>query len=310
VRIGFQEKTIDRISRLQYDEAENTTDKNCLMPRTARPSHLPDFENPPVTEVVLSIQFERLRFGIRDIGLLWREFRSAFPGFEERPPLQAVFERFEPGALSAPEVRFELVDKPPMPRIWFLNEAGTVLIQIQPDRFIHNWRQVQPGDTYPRYERVRDSFVQEVGVFQSFVNKEDLGELVINQCEVTYVNHIVAGEGWERPGQLGRILRQWCDLPPDGTLPEPEGATLEVHYIMRDAAGGPIGRLHARLEPAIRASDKRPLYVLNLTARGIPQGEGIEGALRFLDLGREWIVRGFAAMTTFEMHEIWRRTDG
>jgi hypothetical protein len=51
------------------------------------------------------------------------------------------------------------------------------------------------------------------------------------------------------------------------------------------------------------------MYVMNLTARGRPDEESIEGALRFLDIGREWIVRGFAAVTTPEMHAIWRRRD-
>jgi hypothetical protein len=44
------------------------------------------------------------------------------------------------------------------------------------------------------------------------------------------------------------------------------------------------------------------MFVLNLTARGL-LGKSTE----FLDLGREWIVRSFAEMTTTEMHEVWKR---
>jgi hypothetical protein len=47
---------------------------------------------------------------------------------------------------------------------------------------------------------------------------------------------------------------------------------------------------------------------LTLTARGAPIGAGVAGALEFLDLGRRWIVRGFADLTTERMHIAWRRT--
>ena len=36
-------------------------------------------------------------------------------------------------------------------------------------------------------------------------------------------------------------------------------------------------------------------------------GEDIEGAFLFLDIGREWIVRGFTSLTTKDMHKVWRR---
>ena len=31
----------------------------------------------------------------------------------------------------------------------------------------------------------------------SFLAEEKLGVIKVNQCEVTYVNHIVSGEGWQ-----------------------------------------------------------------------------------------------------------------
>ena len=54
--------------------------------------------------------------------------------------------------------------------------------------------------------------------------------------------------------------------------------------------GKPVGRLHVDVQPAIRTSDKRPMYLFHLTARG-QIGESFE----FFDLGRpldRQIVRG------------------
>ncbi len=66
-----------------------------------------------------------------------------------------------------------------------------------------------------------------------------------------------------------------------------------------------MGRLHAELQPARRVSDGSRILVLNLTARGRPLGEGIDGALRFMDRGREWIVRAFTSLTTECQHRVW-----
>ena len=46
------------------------------------------------------------------------------------------------------------------------------------------------------------------------------------------------------------------------------------------------------------------MYLFHLTARG-QIGESFE----FFDLGRRWIVKSFAALTTPEMHKVWIRKD-
>ncbi len=169
---------------------------------------LPDFADPPVIEVALSVQFESLSgFGTPHIGLLWSEFRNEFPRTEEHPPRPSVIERF--GVRRAPKTDFRVEAAFPVPQCRFLNDRGTELIQIQQDRFVHNWRKVGQGDVYPRYEFVRRRFEEELGIFHRFLARENLGELIPNQCEVTYVNHIISGTGWERHGELGEILTVW-----------------------------------------------------------------------------------------------------
>ena len=49
---------------------------------------LPDFENPPLVEVALSVQFEPIeQMRTPQIGLLWTEFRHRFPVTQEHPPV-------------------------------------------------------------------------------------------------------------------------------------------------------------------------------------------------------------------------------
>lgn len=269
---------------------------------------LPDFSDPPVVEVALGVQFEPLELRSAHIGLWWQKIRDRFPRIEEQAPLDPAIERFGVPRARVAKLRFEMTTKPPVPRSWFLNEEGTELIQLQPDRFVHNWRKDGKDTPYPRYERVRDTFEKELREFEAFLGAEGLGRVVANQCEVTYVNHVMAGRGWDHLGQLDMLLRLFARPEPSAFLPAPEEARVSAHYVI-PGAHGPIGRLHIAAEPAYRTEDDQPMYVLKLIARGEPEGEGIDGVLAFLDVGREWVVRGFADVTTAQMHNLWGRHD-
>lgn len=276
---------------------------------TNRTRDLPDFTNPPVVEVALAVQFERLTtLRTPHLGLLWAEFRNEFPKTEEHPARELATEEF--GVPGPRKLTVHVEMTPPVPRCWFLNELGTELIQVQQDAFVHNWRKVGEGDKYPRYEYIREKFCAELEKFEQFLVREGLGKLVPNQCEVTYVNHIISNSAWERHGQVADAVTVWVARYSDSFLSEPEDVRFAVRYVIPDDIGNPLGRLHVSLQPAYRTEDDKPILILKFTARGRPDGEGREGILRFLDKGREWIVRGFASITSRRMHEIWGRCDG
>ncbi len=172
--------------------------------------------------------------------------------------------------------------------------------ETTPVNVIRNWRSGR-RDAYPRYENVKSRFDEDFKAFQDFASREKLGPIEVNQCEITYVNHIAAGEGWDSHEDLDKVLRIW-NHPGVACPGSPEDVGLHVRFPMKDAAGAPIGRLHVDLQAAVRNSDGRQIYVLNLTARGM-----IGKSTEFFDLGREWIVRTFAEITTPEMHKIWGR---
>ncbi|GAH85390.1 unnamed protein product, partial [marine sediment metagenome] len=234
-------------------------------------------------------------------------FRDRFPRVEEHPPLEPVFERFGVRGVPRGSIQVEMLRKPPVPRCWFVNEAGTELIQVQQDRFVHNWRKVIGSEAYPRYEHVRETFAKELGVFQQFLHDESLGELLPNQAEVTYVNHIVLGDGWSHHGELAKVLTLCGDSCTETFLPDPEEIRVSGSFVIPSREGKPVGRLRFSVEPTYRKVDDQALFLLKLVARGQPLGSGLLGVTEFLDLGREWIVRGFADLTTAEMHRIWRR---
>ena len=274
---------------------------------SSRPSDLPDFAKPPVAEVVLSLQFKSLsNLTTAHVGLLWGRYRDRLPLIEEHPPLASASESFAPPTPPRVEVAFD--DKPPVPRVWFVNEAKTELVQVQQDRFAHNWRKVGEGDTYPRYERIRERFRDEVAKFEAFLQEEALGQLAVNQCEITYVNHIERAGEWESHGEIEKLLKNWVPLPGATFLPAPEDAALRWRYRILGSKG-PVGRLNVTVQPSWSVADGRPVWVMNLMARGTPVRAGIDGAFEFFDLGREWVVRGFADLTSESMQRRWERVD-
>ena len=269
---------------------------------TDRPPGLPDFDRPPLEEVALSVQFGPLRgLTTAHIGLLWQEYRPHLPRIEEHAPLDPVLEHFGPP--RPPQVKIAFGNKPPMPRVWFLSEANTELIQVQNDRFIHNWRKAGTNEEYPRYEKIRAAFRGEVDTLARFLRAQHLGELSINQCEITYVNHIDC-ETDAGPGDADHLFVNWRSLPDAAFLPTPEEIQLRWRFCMPDDAG----RLHVTAQPVWDSAGRR-IWTLNLMARGRPMGDDVEGAFRFLDVGREWIVRGFTDLTSNIMHRHWGRTN-
>jgi len=268
----------------------------------------PVFENPPVAEVALSVQFSPLTtMRAAHFGLLWTQFRADFPRTEEQPPLAHFVETF--GKPQSPAIEVQIETTPPMPRCWFLNKPGTELIQVQQDRFIHNWRRLATDTAYPRYSNLRETFVRNLKAFREFVDQEQLGEIVPDQCELTYIDHIEQFGVWKRHGEIEKVIRLWN--PGTGARPpgQPENMRFEVKYIIADAKETPLGRISVQVIPAFRRADSLPIFVMQSIARGSPIGEGTDGVLAFLDLAHEWQIKTFVSMTTEEMHKAWRMRD-
>lgn len=265
-----------------------------------------EFDRPPVTEVALGVQFDPLTLlTTTRIGLLWARFRDRYPVTEEQAPLPSVMEEFGPKRTFNFGLEIHAMGTPPLPRCWFLNEASSDLIQVQQDRFVRNWRKRDTGNEYPRYGQIREAFTSSLNEFITFLADEQLGTLVPNQCEITYIDHLPVGDGWDGFGQLQQVLSVWSGRYSVPFLPEPEDVMMRLRYVIPDAQGKPIGRLHVTVEPGVRRADGVLVLILTVTARGRPEGAGIDGVLRFLDRGHEWAARGFVSLTTPHMHALW-----
>lgn len=269
------------------------------------PSSFAEYENPPVSEVALSVQFEPLqKLKTPYIGLLWQKYidsRSKLNKVWEQPLLKDRFELFQDEKLAS---RIELSNIPPLQRYWFLNESETELVQIQDNRFVRNWRRLDTAKDYPSYKKNREDFIKDFEIFETFLKEQSIGEVYPNQCEVTYVNPIPAEGKYKIPDQLHNVVTFFQSEYSDSFLPDLENINFTMQYVIQKEDNIPLGRLYISLQ-SVTSRENKFIYLLKLIARGKPCGEGINGVLSFMDIGHEWIVRGFTSITTVAMHELW-----
>jgi uncharacterized protein (TIGR04255 family) len=274
------------------------------MPAPVPRPDIPIYSNPPVTEMVLSVQFATLpTFRSFHIGLLWEELRKEYPTVSEQMPLAAVFETFGASAPQPVPLTLGFPFAPQMSRFWLESPDGAHVVQIQQDRIVHNWR--KKGDSpYPHYEPLRAQFEREIKIFERFLDREKLGQLAPNQCEIAYVNTIELPDGENPHSNLQRVSPIWAgELPPSpGCLLEDAG--FQARFVLRDRDNS-IGRLYVVFSPKFDPSGKPPALLLQITARGRPKSGAMADAFDFLDLGRREIVQTFDNVTSSELHRIW-----
>ena len=260
---------------------------------------LPAYDRPPVVEVALAIQFESA-IGYRSVDLarIAERWQDTLPNVSERPPLGPM--AVEP---ESPSVAFKVSDETETPRLWLQNEEGSQLLQLQQDRLVINWRKLPEDTPYPRYGTIRAFLVEAWDRLSRVVERLDLTLPPPSICEVLYVNRAEAESVHDSTDEMSTIVAPWTGSVSDNFLPTPAGAGFFARFELPDRRGwlaieGQSGQ----------SGDGRWVTGLNLVSRGWASSPDLDGALDFMDLAHEWIVRGFTCITTAAAHERWGRT--
>jgi uncharacterized protein (TIGR04255 family) len=256
-------------------------------------SELPDYERPPVVEVVLGLRFEPLPIRALDLGALNAVWAQDYPQVSEQPVIPPP----PPVGVNMqmPMITFGV---PPMQRHWWTTVDASRLLQVQQDRLILNWRRTSPETDYPRYPALRATFVRHLEEFQEFAAR--FGPLQVTHFEVTYINDLPA-LGTRLP--LGEAFENWTATS-GHHLGEPEEVRFAAVYQVGDVDAE--AKLFASLDPGAQPFGTSPTTLFTLTVRGqlnrsLPPAE----ALQYLDIGRSHIVRSFTELTTASMHTLW-----
>lgn len=253
----------------------------------------PDFDDPPVVETVLGVEFAPLeKWGIPHFGLFWHEIKAEYSHFEIQPPLGPVTD-FEIDWLKMPV------------RCWFYDESQTKLLQIQNSRFLYNWRKYFSKTEYPRYENTRTIFESQWIKFCSFLTSNQIAAPNVQRCEITYVNHIEKGYGWETIADLPNIFPLLTNISSTDFLPAPDVLAMNISYSMPENQG----RLNIQVLPGIRQEDGKEILQFQLTAVGNPNSSELREILNWFDFAREYLIKSFVDFTSVKMHEIWKKKE-
>lgn len=258
-----------------------------------RKADLPSYKNPPINEVVCGLQFQEPdKLRIPHIGLLWDRFRSGYPTLQHASPI----------ITKKGEILVDNTTGAPLPRVWFINKEDDQLIQFQIDRFYFNWRRRK--NDYPRYNHVIRNFEKVMRTVSDFFKEFDLGELKPIEYELTYINRIPKGQGWDSIDDLPHIFTDFAwDKSRDRFLQDPGKVTWMAEFELPEQKGF----LNVNLKQATNIEDKLPLLILELKTRGNGELTETEDIRQWFDMAHEWIVRGFTDLTTPEVQQIWEK---
>lgn len=224
------------------------------------------FGRPPIEEVVLSVLFKPLDgFLAPHLGEIWQELKTeGFVNIAEQPPVIPTMGHFL-NAGKEPELHFDKV--PQLARIWFIHKDDNQIIQVQRDRFTFNWRKTESEQNYPGFSAILEKFSGFYNRFGETIQNMEVGTLTPLQYELTYIDQLMQGEGWNNLEDMGKICNLFMDAQSsDSFWSGAESMTFRASF--------PIENLHSQLYLAvgnrIRVSDQRQTLQTDFTMRGFP----------------------------------------
>lgn len=247
----------------------------------------------PLVETVFGVSFSALeKFRSPHCGLFWELIRESYPLFQEAPPLT-------PPAGSSQVITFSSI--PPLPRLWFINNDNDRLIQIQPDRFISNWKRRTISEEYVGYQACKANFIETFKMFREFLVKENLGTIETGQLELSYINHIPQNLVCSDMEQIREVisLLDFTAWAKDGKLALPKQFScqfqVEVPYN--------LGELIIKTSTVRKVDNPEPLLHISLTFLGQSTDMTTSGVDRWFDDAHEWILKGFKGLTSKKIRE-------
>ncbi|MBY0231033.1 MAG: TIGR04255 family protein [Gemmataceae bacterium] len=259
-----------------------------------------EFANPPIVELVLGAQFSPLtRLTAGHFGKLWQALGPDWIEPGDGPPVEDHFELFDRPRPAGRELPFRPLLLPA--RFTLGHKGKDRLLQFQSTRFHLNWRKRE--GFYPSYSRLIAEYEEVFAQVSAFAEGAGLGELALNQWELTYVDSFPKGEYWETPADWPRVLPGlFGNLSAfDGLPVSMEHRAAEWRYEITPKRG----RLHVAAGQGLAGEDQRESLLLTMTARG-PVGKGGAATLREgLDLGHEVALGAFMNVASDEAKKRW-----
>lgn len=263
-----------------------------------------EFEQPPIAEIALSVHFEQLDSLLAPhFWGIWEEFRGdQFVNIIEQPPVPPTIERFPspPGG----ETQVNVGNIPILPRIWFIENNNNRILQVQRDRFTFNWRKIDGGQQYPGFSSVFENFEEFYNRFCQTITNLGVGSVKPLQYELTYIDQLIEGEGWNTLNDLARVYNIFLDSQESSSFwSGVESMNLLTSFPIESLQG----RLHFRIVHAIKQPEQKRMLQTDFMARGFPKNAEYPIEAWF-KLAHDQIFDKFFSVFTEEIQtQVWER---
>ncbi len=262
-----------------------------------------DFARPPVDEVVLSVLFQSLDGLLAPhLGQIWTEFKAdGFVHIEEQPPSNRIVEEFS-GRI--PEPQLEFLRAPELARIWFTPDDRSQILQVQRDRFTFNWCKTESSQQYPGFSSICDKFEGFYNRFCQIINKIGIGEVNPLQYELTYIDQLKCGDGWNTLDDIGKIYNLFADSQnSDSFWSESESVMLRTSFTLPNLHS----RLHLTISNRVKMPEESQTLQTDFTLRGFPENTDYT-MIDWFKSAREQIREKFVSLFTESIQtQIWGR---
>jgi len=218
------------------------------------------FKFPPINELAIGVYLNKPLLALRaeHVGLFWHDIRHDFPSVTQVVP---IVQQSELDIASSAAMAIAADEVYPLPRFWFQTGDGTMLLQVQRNAFLLNWRKRE--NSYPHFEAVKAEFDRRYGAFAEFA-RSTLGErFEIEAAELTYINLAEAGGYWPGVKDIARVIPSFRVLDvglSDASLAN--ASHTNAWTIAKDMS------LHAKVQTAMLTADRQPALVFEVSAKG------------------------------------------
>jgi uncharacterized protein (TIGR04255 family) len=254
------------------------------------------FNKPPLEEVIVGAYFAQpipLRSEL--VGLFWSEVRKELPVIQQQAELNTPFE-LTPAFFVGPGELY------PMPRFFLVSEDESILVQIQKNAFLLNWR--KRNAEYPRFDTVKKRFDVYYAALIDFVSRELHAEMpLIQSTELAYSNLVDEGPHWSCAGDTSNVIPSFS-LPNVGVeasrvdFNNVTAYTLEPDLTLNVAIR--TARRPTNADAVVLAFDLRTLGALGAASK--PEAD------KWYERAHETIIGAFTAMTAESIQrDHWQR---
>lgn len=246
------------------------------------------FSRPPVVETAMAVEFSTVPgLTVTDMVHLADKWADRYPARQEQPPLPP----------STPTGGGPVLPFGPIGgvRLWCADEERSLLLQLQHDRLILNWRAAgATPQRYPGYQALEAEFALRWGQLASFIEEQGIAAPVPRLAEFTYVNVI------EHAGATEVTKALMVMSPEDTQLP---GQESTITYATERQVGSASAKNGILAVTANRDASERH-WVLTVVTR-MMNAESESDPLPLVATAHTYSREAFLATTTSEAQADW-----